>query len=176
VFVLRAFFSDEQWRLKFLLGARVPFPQELVDLDRERCALAEWTLDKVAKNFLVQAWRARETMMGGGLRIMSGRVVVVPPARRIAGPVSSQPKDYLANVPPRVFWEPWIQRESLWNDSLCNSGPSPFYVVFKGRTLGLFYKWYRVRRSVVGFDGAYYRGFDTLYEASVAYGRFVYAN
>ena len=82
VFVLRDLMSGGLRQARLLLGARVDFPQELLDENRELCARAEWTLDKVSKNFLVQAWRTRERLIGGKLRILGGRVVLVPTAPR----------------------------------------------------------------------------------------------
>ena len=91
-----------------------------------------------------------------------GVVPTVPRCTILSGAASG----LAVKPPPRIYWEPWLVREPLWGGSVrpgggC-SGPSPFYVVWRGRVTGVFYKWYHVRRSVAGFDGAVFKGFPSL--------------
>ena len=56
-----------------------------------------------------------------------------------------------------------------WCRGLGSKRPSPFYVVWRGREVGVFYKWSDCRARVVGVADAAFKGFATLAEAEHAF-------
>ncbi|MEE0909270.1 MAG: RNase H1/viroplasmin domain-containing protein, partial [Bacteroidales bacterium] len=46
-----------------------------------------------------------------------------------------------------------------------------YYVVWKGRTTGIFDNWDECKFSVLEYEGAKYKSFDTLHQAQEAYNR-----
>ena len=69
-------------------------------------------------------------------------------------------------------WSAWVPKDRQvrsshgWHKRQCN-----FYVVFKGRRPGLYYRWCDVRATVCGYPDARIKGFDTLQDAQAAFSR-----
>ena len=51
--------------------------------------------------------------------------------------------------------------------------PCNFYVVFRGRQPGIKYKWTECVSSIAGFEGAAFKGADTMLEAELMYSAFL---
>ena len=64
----------------------------------------------------------------------------------------------------RHYWREWIIKPRL-QQTRRERKKSPFYVVLRGREIGVCDKWADCERSVIGFPGARFRGCQTLAEA-----------
>ena len=65
-------------------------------------------------------------------------------------------------------WSAWVTT-GLHSSRGWRKGPCNFFVVFKGRRLGLYYRWCDVRAAVCGYPDARFEGYDTLQEAEAAF-------
>ena len=156
-----------------ILGRRVAFPAHLVG-DREHCGLAEWLLDKTSKNFVLMLSRLRQALLGS-LRICGGRLMVVRGKFTVNEVLLQQGSYQASQVAPRLAlysgWVPPVARSICWAKGVPSRGPFPFYVVWRGRSIGVKYKWSSVRSSVAGLSSAdsAFKGFASLEEASYAF-------
>ena len=131
----------------------------------ERCALARWVLDKAVKQFMTACWRLRAALVGD-IQVAHGAVVVSPPllnpdeVRRAQRACAHSPLPDNA----RHYWREWIIKPRL-QQTRRERKKSPFYVVLRGREIGVCDKWADCERSVIGFPGARFRGCQTLAEA-----------
>ena len=57
----------------------------------------------------------------------------------------------------------------VWSKSVGAKRPSPFYVIWRGREVGVFYKWSDCKARVAGLADASFQGFATLEEAEYAF-------
>ena len=68
----------------------------------------------------------------------------------------------------RQDWMAWAPSCSLVNSRRASKRKN-FYVVWQGRTCGIFYRWCDTFASVAAFPGAQFKGFETLADAEAAY-------
>ena len=138
---------------------------------RDQGGRARYFTDKSVKNFLVACWRVRECLVGVQ-SVVAGHLVAVPSSRSLVELFKSQLE--LRDLEGaelwtgmRPFWTEWMP-EPLAEEKLSwpkRKGPSAFYAVKRGRTVGLFYKWSDCRRSVAGLVDSVFRGHLSLTEA-----------
>jgi hypothetical protein len=176
--LLERFDAGRAGRLRVLLGdLRVKCADDSDGdegrLARSQAGKARWFVDKSVKNFLVACWRLRESVVGVMTVVAGCLVVDRSPSRSTAAVLEAQASFGEVDVEgiwvgTRSFWSEWIPvrpRDELmvWP---VRKGPSAFYAVRQGRTVGLFYSWAHCRRSVAGFVGSVFCGRLTLEEAS----------
>ena len=172
--LLSRFSSCRDSRLGLLLGSGPRVLQESTGLEacREQGARACWQLDKMAKNYLVACWRARQSIMGV-VSVTKGVLKRDPPPAGTKEVLSRQSAGWKGCTPAvtaehRKFWEQWLPKdETGWSRS-GRRGPANFYVVHKGRRTGIFYKWSDCMRSVAGCHMARFQGFMSLENATMA--------
>jgi len=156
-------------RLRLMLGAVTDFSTlrpagSDADAFRADCGKASWMMCKLAKNFLVAAWRMREAVLGK-IQIRAGVLVRTPSKRNYDDEVCKQ-----AAAPPTALnlrryrylwtrWQPAVQ--SRWSGQWQSTrrGRAAFYVVTGGRENGVMYQWRDVRRSIAGLLRAHVKGF-----------------
>ena len=126
------------------------------------------------KNFIRIAWR-RRTAKIGSLCLQpsnSGRLALVhtpPVSDVIAEPyISLPPSEPLRITDPSLkeFWSPWLN--SCRTSHMKQHSPSRrknFFLVWRGRKTGIFYKWSHCYASIRGYKDAKFKGFDSLQEA-----------
>ena len=168
------FQSSYKNRLSIILGAGPSMLHKTVTNTEEHgeaWAKACWILDKATKNFLMTCWRIRECTMGR-LTVRAGRIVHEPPSPRALRTLNSQRhQDMLPPTIPadrRWDWSRWLPRPTKTWRRTGKKGPANFYVVYKGRTRGLFYKWADVLPAIAGFAEARFQGFHSLAAATQA--------
>ena len=132
--------------------------------------MALWSLDSASKNFFSVAWRYRSSIVGE-LKVVRSGIVRVPPDRSTShhqscGVPPISPPDHL-----KRFWSRWLPHV-VFSPPALPPGPSKqrggrrnFFVVWRGRKCGIFYKWNDCKASIVGFPDPGFKGFDTLTEA-----------
>jgi hypothetical protein len=156
-----------------LLGGKHSFPAcpsgHEEDDWTEGCGKASWLCDKVSKNYILRCWRLRQARLGV-VTIKAGCVVQTPPVRSVGQTCSNLPRvrETLSNAAEyRSQWLEWRPRASAAGQLLVprRSPRKNFYVVWRGRAPGLYYRWYDVRKSVAGFKDPVYKGFDSFEEA-----------
>ena len=144
------------------------------DQERELLAFACWTLDKVAKSYLRACWKLRLAMLGE-LRVDHGVLKCEPSYECVAELKQKQDERRSASrvISPKdleTHWRPWTRGPSRRaNKSSRKRGA--FYVVWRGRQTGLFYKWSDCMRSVANFAGARFRGYGSWWAAEEAWER-----
>ena len=168
------FQSSYQNRLSIILGTGPSLLRNSVtDIEGhgEAWAKACWILDKATKNFLMTCWRIRECTMGN-LTVRSGRIVQEPPTPRALRAFSTQRHQ---DMPPptvpadrRWDWSRWLPRPNITWRRTGKKGPANFYVVYKGRNRGLYYKWSDVLPAIAGLADARFQGFHSLTDATQA--------
>lgn len=178
--LLEKFFRNDKSRLEVILGQEHPELVLLtgsgrVDADMNvamLCARVRLQVDKLVKSFLVACWRVREAAIGK-LRVVDGRVVVSRKgvATQLARYLADQKSGSgLGNVqaPEKEVrrWMSWPTRHTLKRVS--NSKPA-FYIVFRGRWTGLYYKWSDCVLAMRGWPDPLVKGFRTLEEALAAW-------
>ena len=115
----------------------------------EQCGKAAWLFDKVSKNFLVQCWKAREAGVGQ-IRVESGVLCRTPP-------VPVPPRFSVSTIRParplggdsRQPWLSWVPKPSA-SPSVRPGRRKNFFVVWCGRSVGVFYRWCDAHASVAG--------------------------
>ena len=146
------------------------------DVALEQVAYANWCVDKKSKNYLCTIWKVRESVVGRQ-RIVSGALVTIP-----VQDASKVLLQQLVSLPSRSFTLCWATRRR-WGDDYrkwCvrksrddvyarrSTGKRfPFYVVWCGRQVGVFYKWSDCWRSVANFEGRKFcgaRSLDSAYQ------------
>jgi hypothetical protein len=167
--------------LEILLGQDHPELDEWAKADREgdavrsmsRCARARWWVDKLVKNYILTCWRLRESVVGK-IRIVAGRLVVVQTGsdKRVRELVARQTSHeelqpmHTMHV-PLSKWLP-LTAKKLPRPGMAK-GRAVFYVVFRGRETGLFYKWEDCERVMKRFPKPRVKGFKTLDKALAAW-------
>jgi hypothetical protein len=137
----------------------------------EQFAKACWLFDKVAKNFLVACWRARAASIGS-MKVVDKQLVHTPAT-------ASAPCSTKAFEPPGVLDEA-VTASRPWKAWLSMTQPAPrvkkrvsninnFFVVWVGRSTGIFYRWCDVWASVAGYRGAKFKGFESVADAYEAF-------
>ena len=122
-----------------------------------RCAKAAFLFDKVCKNYFVRCWRARQNLIGK-ISVRNGALVHEKHATRVL--LAPEPKPFVFRAHLSWQWKDWIPR-----DPLCTAReqgpPKAFFVVLRGRQVGVFYTWFDAKASVSGFPNAKFKGFDS---------------
>ena len=153
-----------------LAGCRVdvPCPDGVaVDLHDEQCAKAAFLFDKLSKNFLLRCWRARQNIIGK-ITVSQGQITHERPALfALRDPVA---KPFVFHAQSRWEWTSWIPRD-LTSLAHRQGPPKGFFVVLRGRTRGVFYRWCDTFASVAGFLDAKFKGFDSKAAAYAAWQR-----
>ena len=126
---------------------------------------ARWVLASTVKNYLVCCWAARKARVGT-IRVCHGALLHTP-APPATGLVPSAPvaRDLLGEATYHD-WAGWARLPKPPDPK--SSHFSNFFVVWRGRSLGVFYKWADVWRSVAGFPRPMFKGFATLEQAYFA--------
>jgi hypothetical protein len=154
-------------QLRALLGAPVGVVPTDVELYKQ-WAFARWTLDKLAKNFLLACWRLRGAYLGE-LHVERGVLKHTPSKLSVSDLLVKQQQQCTVGSTcidsSKEFWTAWLPKVERFVTDGSSRRRAAFFVVSEGRQTGLFYKWSDCRRSVAGFEGARYRGFCTLAEA-----------
>ena len=83
-------------------------------------------------------------------------------------------KPFVFHARSRWEWTSWIPRDPTFL-ARRQGPPKGFFVVLRGRTRGVFYRWCDTFASVAGFPDAKFKGFDSKVDAYAAWqrGRFV---
>lgn len=68
----------------------------------------------------------------------------------------------------RQQWISWVPKPSA-SPSVRPGRRKNFFVVWCGRSVGVFYRWCDAHASVAGYDNAKFKGFDSLEDAELAY-------
>ena len=135
----------------------------------EQCGKAAWVFDKVTKNFLVRCWKDRRSVVG--ILKASHGVLTRTPVPVKAGQVNqagqaAQDKTSQASwtgsggdlfpAERRREWQRWspCATPDPHVRAVLRGEPHGFYVVWRGRRRGVFYRWCDVFASVAGFSGA----------------------
>jgi hypothetical protein len=175
--LLERFNDARVGRLRVLLGdleVECVEKEDPVDdrLVKAQAGKARWFVDKAVKNFLVACWRLRVSLLGS-MTVVAGCLVVERSSRTTESVLEAQELFQEIDleriwVGTRPFWSEWIPVSPkgelmVWP---VRKGPSAFYAVRQGRTVGLFYSWAHCRRSVAGFVGSVFCGRLTLAEAN----------
>ena len=144
-----------------------------VTVHDEQCGKAAWLFDKVTKNFLVRCWKDRRTAIGV-LKVSHGLLTrTLAPQRAPTMAQDMQPVNVRALFSPErrpewQRWSPFAARDP--NVSMARRGtPHGFYVVWRGRSCGVKYRWCDAFASVAGFSGAKCKGFNSLAVAETAF-------
>ena len=66
-------------------------------------------------------------------------------------------------------WRDWLQVDERRSSNRRRRGRAAFYVVWRGRETGIFYKWADCMRSVANVAKAKFKGFVTWAEAEEAW-------
>ena len=134
-------------------------------------AYATWVTDKTAKSYLRACWRLRTALIGE-LRVENGVLqsdVSTENATSVLRAQNERARGREGGLREQVeHWRPWVRRSGGSTGSrrvARTRHRSAFYVVWRGRQEGLFYKWPDCMRSVANFAGAKFKGFRTLREA-----------
>ena len=174
--LLERYSGDRKDRLRVLLGDLDVQCEAQVDPDDDsllydQAARARYFTDKSVKNFLVACWRVRECIVGSQT-VAAGYLVTTPSSRSLVDLYTSQLQlEELEGTDlwtgTKSFWSEWIpmaepEEKLTWPK---RNGPSAFYAVKRGRTVGLFYKWSDCRRSVAGLIDSVFCGRLSLAEA-----------
>ena len=138
---------------------------ELVAEHAELVGKAAWLFDKICKNFLSRCWKARENLVGK-ITVTEGRLSHFPLEPRTLHDPSPPIVHFPASC--RQDWMAWAPSCSLVNSRRASKRKN-FYVVWQGRTCGIFYCWCDTFASVAAFPGAQFKGFETLADAEAAY-------
>ena len=150
----------------------------------EQCGKAAWVFDKVTKNFLVRCWKDRRSVVG--ILKASHGVLTRTPVPVKAGQVNqagqaAQDKTSQASwtgsggdlfpAERRREWQRWspCATPDPHVRAVLRGEPHGFYVVWRGRRRGVFYRWCDVFASVAGFSGARCKGFDGWHDAEEAF-------
>ena len=174
--LLERYSGERKGRLRVLLGdLDVQYEaQDDPDADsmlRDQAARARYFTDKSVKNFLVACWCVRECVVGSQT-VVAGHLVSTPSSRSLVDLYTSQMRlvelegtDLWSGT--KSFWSEWTpkvypEEKLTWPK---RKGPSAFYAVKRGRTVGLFYKWSDCRRSVAGLVDSVFCGRQSLAEA-----------
>ena len=167
--------NDPIVTLQMLAGANIDFPDKPLNMPEEQytanCARASWLLDKLTKNYLLRCWKARAQIVGK-MRLEGGRLIseVGERLQLLDSRPSTVPYTFrAADVRRRKRWQRYMYPTSFHCSSSDRKGPWNFYVVTRGRRLGVFYRWLDVKRAMAGLPGALCRGYSTLSEAERAY-------
>lgn len=160
--------------LEVVLGRDHPELQALVEVARtqknlpciEECGRARWVVDKIVKNYIVACWKIREAAMGR-FRVEGGQLlhsytetgVSVRELLALQDEPLKTPADRVMRIPPQL----WIPRAV----KQCPNKKKPseraaFYIVFRGWTTGLFYKWAESMRALKGHPDPHAKGYRTL--------------
>ena len=138
-----------------------------VDLHAEQCAKAAFLFDKLSKNFLLRCWRARQNIIGK-ITVSQGQIVHERPALfALRDPVA---RPFVFHARSRWEWTSWIPRDPTFV-ARRQGLPKGFFVVLRGRTRGVFYRWCDAFASVAGFPDAKFKGFDSKADAYAAWQR-----
>jgi hypothetical protein len=138
---------------------------------RERVGYVQWCVDKITKNYLVIIWRVREALVGR-VRVHSRQIIVLSSvssarallARQVAADESKLTWDRANRW--RRQWLVWAPRPARkWQSSRVNRRRFPFYVVWRGRSTGVFYLWSDCWQSVAGVEDAGFCGARDLASA-----------
>jgi hypothetical protein len=170
--------GTQQTRAEMLLGTHSSF----MSTDPQECAKARYVMDKVAKNYLRICWRARQQKMGrfrlqfrdGRSRLIfdEGWRSTVPEDESIAKAVTNMTRNARAsigvsdNLAGDGGWKEWVVRGTGmdWHGAK-NRKKRKYFKVWRGRTLGVFYKWRDCWRSIRHTQNPSFKGYDTLQEA-----------
>ena len=135
----------------------------------EACGRARLVMTKTAKNYLAAIWKFREATLGK-LTVSSGRLQCVKSPATPQELILRQ-RVIISNV-ARASWSEWIPPPPWKQDSVCaTSKRAAFYVLYKGKWAGLYYKWSDCVLEMKGTPGALAKGFNTLREAEDAWKR-----
>ena len=178
--ILEKFVKCEETKLEVILSQDHPELVVLEGLKRIKngedialkCGIARWKTNQLAKQFLSVCWRIREAAVGK-LRIVNGHVVSACSGSgdRLAQLLAEQLDDVKApsQTSTNIVPEQWLTRWQWRNPGQCQpKGKSTFYVVFRGRCTGIFYKWTDCMRMIRGFSDPMVRGYTTLAKAEKA--------
>jgi len=123
---------------------------------------ARWILATTVKNYLTRCWAVRKASVGS-IQVCHGSLLHTPAppstGRVLAAPVPTN----LLSQATRHDWAGWARKPAFPGTK--SGRLSNFFVVWRGRTRGVFYKWSDVWSSVAGFPRAVFKGFATLAEA-----------
>ena len=124
---------------------------------------ALWIFSSTVKNFISKCWKVRERTVGY-IGVSANGLVFDPPGPRRYFLIS-EPSSFRLDVSDRHAWAGWIPSAS--DSPVARRGHKAFnfFVVWRGRSRGVFYRWCDVRASVAGFFDARFKGFDSKSEA-----------
>ena len=137
------------------------------------CGRVRWLTDKISKNYLVACWRIRQVAMGrprmvnGQLRHTRARV-----GNLTVTELLEQQSEPLQPPHARCMRTPltrWLPKPKAQPKTGTHQARVAFYIVFFGRTTGLFYKWTDCLRSIKGYPNASVKGYRTLPAAMAAW-------
>ena len=162
--------SDEAAALAMLAGAPVALhlPSDADRVLRELGAKARWAFSEATKNFLSAMWKARGALCGTFKPSPHGLLFSPPiPPSRASGVA---PAARALTVPAdKTAWSRWLESDRPRAQGGSRSKPSNYYVVWRGRKPGVFYKWCDAHASVAGVPDAEFKGFDSLADAYAAW-------
>jgi hypothetical protein len=168
---VRAVADDVHEATRLLLGKRPDFPccpgSMEPDVFGLECAKAMWLFDKISKNYISRCWKAR-TARQGSFTIKGGQLVCIEPATPSA--VFAAPRCGVAGISyDKSLSHEWLAHiPKPSSGSRARNSAANFYVVWVGRSTGIFHKYSSVHALVSGFPGAKFKGFDSLEKAQVA--------
>ena len=103
----------------------------------------------------------------------SGRLALVhipPLSAVIVEPCISLPSLRITDPRLKEFWSPWLN--TCRTSHMKQHNPSRrknFFLVWRGRKIGIFYKWSHCYANIRGYKDAKFKGFDSLQEARDRY-------
>ena len=160
--------SDLEAALLVLAGMNLDLPgatsaSSAVQLEER--AKAAWLLDKAVKNYLVQAWRMRESQLGRA-QVVRGNLAWLPSLD--AGERTCkflQRPDFEESY--RHEWLEWRTKEidQTWRKAHPRRN---FFVVWTQHMTEVFYRWFDAKLFCRSERGAKMKGFDTLEDAYAA--------
>jgi hypothetical protein len=176
-FLLNEFRSSADTRVKLILASEVNFPRcqphEAEWRYHRQCAMALWSLDKATKNYIAAAWRHRRSVLGTmRLSRTGGKPTLVrspPTETRAVGACKGPSANEDAPYHLRKHWSTWLahvksrqQGGKSNRKSQGHKGRWNFYNVWRGKKVGVFYKWSDCLESMNGHPDPSVKGFDSL--------------
>ena len=171
--ITSAVVSNLPLALRLLAGEQTLILNSL-GIDEEQhavqCGKAFFILDKLSKDFLVQCWRLRASLIGS-FSVSAGCLEILQPPVRVATTVIPDQTEVHSAVVQSLhhrLWLPWVPR--LPNPPAFHRPGKRrgWHVVWRGRERGLFYRWCDALLSVAGIPDALHKGFYSLSNATDA--------
>ena len=166
--------SDLPHALRLIAGDE-PFlpcpPGSDKDRHADQCGKAMLILDKLSKSFLVQCWRRRAALIGSFTVDAAQLRISLPPLVPSLIRPHHDPRNAVSQALFLREWSRWVPRSPSPLSVNRKGKRKGWHVVWKGRKMGLFYRWCDTLNSIVGIPDALHKGYNSESEAIEALNR-----